>query len=39
MIMGAIGNMVTRDGLRRYFATASVESRLRPVISPEQFSI
>jgi hypothetical protein len=39
MIMGAIGNMVTRDGLRRYFATASVESALRPVISPEQFSI
>jgi hypothetical protein len=39
MIMGAIGNVVTRDGLRRYFATASVESALRPVISPEQFSI
>ena len=35
----AIGNVVTRDGLRRYFATPSVESRLRPVISPEQFSI
>lgn len=39
MVMGAIGNVVTRDGLRRYFATPSVESALRPVISPEQFSI
>jgi hypothetical protein len=39
MIMGAIGNVVTRNGLRRYFATRSVESALRPVISPERLSI
>jgi Putative glucoamylase/Protein of unknown function (DUF3131) len=39
MIMGAIGNVIRRDGLRRYFATASAEAALRPVISPEQFSI
>ena len=34
-----MGKVVTRDGLRRYFATAPVESTLRPVIAPEQFSI
>jgi hypothetical protein len=39
MIMGAIGNVVRRNGLRRYFATASTEAALRPVISPERFSI
>jgi hypothetical protein len=37
MVMGAIGNVLAKDVLRRAFVTPQVESRLRPVIAMEQF--
>lgn len=37
MIMGAVGNVVGRDVVRRAFATSTVERRLRPVIARERF--
>jgi hypothetical protein len=38
MIMGAIGNALRGDLLRRSFATPAVERRLRPVIGQEEFA-
>lgn len=37
MVMGAIGNVLGRDVIRRAFATREVERRLRPVIGLEEF--
>ena len=37
MIMGAIGNVLGNDVIRRGFSTAAVERRLRPVIGIEEF--
>ena len=37
MIMGALGNVLENDVLRRAFSTPEVESRLRPVIGMEEF--
>ena len=38
MIMGALGNVMLDDGLRRWFGTREVEARLRPVIGLEEFN-
>ena len=38
MIMAALGNALGRDVLRRAFADASMEARLRPVIGVEEFN-
>jgi hypothetical protein len=38
MIMAAIGNALSRDLLRRAFATDDVERELRPVIGVEEFN-
>jgi hypothetical protein len=38
MIMAAIGNALTRDGLRRAFAGRDFERAVRPVIAVETFS-
>ena len=37
MIMGAVGNVVGRDVVRRAFATRVVERRLRPILAMERF--
>ncbi|MDO5740135.1 MAG: glucoamylase family protein [Ornithinimicrobium sp.] len=37
MIMGALGNVMTRDNLRRYFSAGEVKRYVRPVIAPEIF--
>jgi hypothetical protein len=37
MVMGAIGNVLGRDVVRRSFATRPVERRLRPVLAMERF--
>lgn len=37
MIMGAVGNVLANDLIRRYFATPAVERVLRPVIGVEEF--
>jgi hypothetical protein len=37
MIMGAIGNVIGRDIVRRAFSTAEVERAVRPVIGIEEF--
>ena len=37
MIMGALGNVLEKDLLRRAFSTPDVESALRPVIGIEEF--
>jgi Putative glucoamylase/Protein of unknown function (DUF3131) len=37
MVMGALGNVVGKDVLRRAFSTPDVERKLRPVIGIEQF--
>lgn len=37
MIMGAIGNVLARGGVRRAFSTPVVERALRPVIGIEEF--
>jgi hypothetical protein len=37
MIMGAVGNVLGRDVVRRAFATKTVERRLRPVLALERF--
>ncbi len=37
MIMGAVGNVLGRDVVRRAFATRTVERRLRPVLAMERF--
>ena len=37
MIMGAVGNVLARDVVRRAFATRTVERRLRPVLAMERF--
>ncbi|MFJ8957828.1 glucoamylase family protein [Lentzea sp. NPDC102401] len=37
MVMGAIGNVLCRDVIRRAFATPAVERALRPVIGVEEF--
>jgi hypothetical protein len=37
MIMGAVGNVLGRDVVRRAFATRTVERRLRPVLALERF--
>ncbi|GGL39154.1 DUF3131 domain-containing protein [Phycicoccus endophyticus] len=37
MVMGAVGNVLCRDVIRRSFATRRVERRLRPVIGMEEF--
>jgi hypothetical protein len=37
MVMGAIGNVLEKDVLRRAFSTPEVESALRPVIGIEEF--
>jgi hypothetical protein len=38
MVMGAIGNVLKKDVLRRAFVTPEVESMLRPIIAMEKFS-
>jgi hypothetical protein len=38
MVMGAIGNVMAKDVLRRAFATRQVEKVLRPVIGMEEFA-
>jgi hypothetical protein len=38
MIMGALGNVLDKDLLRRAFSTPDVEAALRPVIGIEEFS-
>jgi hypothetical protein len=38
MIMGALGNVLAKDVLRRAFSTPDVEAALRPVIGIEEFS-
>lgn len=38
MIMGALGNVMLPDSLRRYFATHQVERTLKPVIGAEEFN-
>ena len=37
MVMGAIGNVLGDNVIRRAFATADVERALRPVIGMEEF--
>lgn len=37
MVMGALGNVLKGDCLRRYFSTAEVEAAIRPVIGIEEF--
>jgi hypothetical protein len=37
MIMGAVGNVIGHDVVRRAFATRTVERRLRPVLAMERF--
>lgn len=37
MIMGALGNVLDRGMLQRYFVRGEVEAQLRPVIAPEEF--
>jgi hypothetical protein len=37
MIMGAIGNVLARQSLRRAFSTREVETAVRPVIGVEEF--
>jgi hypothetical protein len=37
MVMGAIGNVVSNDVIRRAFSTPAVEAKLRPVIGIEEF--
>jgi len=37
MIMGAVGNVLGRDVVRRAFSTRTVERRLRPVLAMERF--
>ncbi|GAA2158131.1 uncharacterized protein DUF3131 [Humibacillus xanthopallidus] len=37
MVMGAIGNVLGRDVIRRAFSTPAVEKALRPVIGVEEF--
>ena len=37
MVMGAIGNVLEKDVLRRAFVTPQVESLLRPIIAMEEF--
>ena len=39
MIMGALGNVMSRDVMRRAFSTRAVERRLRPVIGIEEFGV
>ncbi len=38
MVMGAIGNVMAKDVIRRSFSTKQVERRLRPVIGMEEFA-
>ncbi|MBT9256868.1 DUF3131 domain-containing protein [Phycicoccus sp. MAQZ13P-2] len=37
MVMGAVGNVLCRDVVRKAFSTKAVEKRLRPVIGIEEF--
>ncbi|HKX67705.1 MAG TPA: cellobiose phosphorylase, partial [Intrasporangium sp.] len=37
MIMGAVGNVLANNVIRRYFSTPAVEQVLRPVIGIEEF--
>lgn len=37
MVMGAIGNVLAKNDIRRAFSTRAVEKALRPVISIEEF--
>ncbi|MGG5259835.1 glucoamylase family protein [Phycicoccus avicenniae] len=37
MVMGALGNVLAGDVLRKAFSTRSVEKRLRPVLAMEEF--
>ena len=37
MVMGALGNVLGNDILRRYFCRGEVSRRVRPVIAPEVF--
>jgi hypothetical protein len=37
MVMGALGNVLCKDVLRKAFSTADVERALRPVIAMEEF--
>jgi hypothetical protein len=37
MVMGAIGNVLGNDVIRRGFSTAAVERALKPVIGIEEF--
>ncbi|WP_327091521.1 DUF3131 domain-containing protein [Nonomuraea sp. NBC_01738] len=39
MAMAALGNVLARDNLRRYFAGAGVEGRLRPVMELEEWDV
>lgn len=37
MVLGAIGNVLGRDVVRRAFCTGAVERTIRPLIAPERF--
>ncbi len=39
MVMAALGNVLARDHLRRYFAGGGVEARLRPVLGMEEWDV
>lgn len=39
MIMAALGNVLARDNLRRYFGSADVEATLRPVMELEEWDV
>ncbi|WP_431901832.1 glucoamylase family protein [Nonomuraea sp. bgisy101] len=39
MVMAALGNVLARDNLRRYFGGAEVEARLRPVMELEEWDV
>jgi Putative glucoamylase/Protein of unknown function (DUF3131) len=39
MIMGALGNALADDDIRRAFVTPQIQSRLRPLLAMEEFSV
>ena len=38
MIMAALGNALTRDGLREYVSQGAMEEKVRPLMEMEEFS-
>lgn len=39
MVMAALGNVLARDNMRRYFGTPAVEAKLRPVMGLEEWNV